>query len=44
MGQILLAAEATSRSDIPGVRVIGAVLGALLLVAAIRAMFGKGGR
>jgi hypothetical protein len=27
-------------SDIPGVVLVGAVLGALLLIAAIRAMFG----
>lgn len=44
MGQILLATERTNWSEVPGVRVVGAILGALLLVAAIRAMFGKGGR
>jgi hypothetical protein len=27
--------------DVPGVRVIGAILGILLIVAAIRAMFGR---
>lgn len=27
--------------DVPGVRVVGAVLGILLVVAAIRRMFGK---
>jgi hypothetical protein len=27
--------------DVPGVRVVGAILGILLIVAAIRAMFGK---
>jgi hypothetical protein len=32
----------TSWYDIPAVRVVGAILGALLLVAAIRSMFGKG--
>jgi hypothetical protein len=31
-------------TDIPGVRLLGIVLGALLLIAAIRAMFGGGGR
>jgi hypothetical protein len=29
---------------VPGVRVIGAVLGILLIVAAIRAMFGRRGK
>lgn len=42
MRQIVLAVEDTSWYDIPGVRVVGAVLGALLLLAAIRSMFGKG--
>ncbi len=43
MDQIRLAATAdTSWYDIPGVRIIGAIAGALLLVAAIRSMFGKG--
>ncbi|GLH96968.1 hypothetical protein Pa4123_22420 [Phytohabitans aurantiacus] len=32
----------TSWYDIPAVRVVGAILGTLLLVAAIRSMFGKG--
>jgi hypothetical protein len=36
-----LAADPVSWHDIPGVRLIGAVLGTLLLIAAIRAMFGK---
>ncbi|MFC7545292.1 hypothetical protein [Plantactinospora sp. GCM10030261] len=36
-----LAAD-TSWYDIPGVRVVGAIAGALFLVAAIRSMFGKG--
>ena len=36
------AAEDRSWFDIPAVRVVGAILGALLLVAAIRSMFGKG--
>jgi hypothetical protein len=36
------AAEDRSWFDIPAVRVVGAVLGALLLLAAIRSMFGKG--
>jgi len=40
----ILGAEETSWSDIPGVRVLGAVLGTLLLIAALRAMFGRGGR
>jgi hypothetical protein len=30
--------------DVPGVRVVGAVLGVLLLLAAIRGMFGRRGR
>jgi len=30
--------------DIPGVRIVGVVLGLLLVIAAIRAMFGRGGR
>jgi hypothetical protein len=38
----LVAAAETSWYDIPGVRLVGAVLGTLLLVAAIRSMFGKG--
>jgi hypothetical protein len=36
----LLAAE-RDWTEIPGVRILGAVLGTLLLVAAIRAMFGR---
>jgi hypothetical protein len=27
--------------DVPGVRIVGAILGILLIYAAIRAMFGK---
>lgn len=38
----VLAAEETPWSEIPGVQLIGAILGILLLVAAIRALFGKG--
>ncbi|RZT77599.1 hypothetical protein EV382_0748 [Micromonospora violae] len=34
-------ADATSAADIPGVRLLGLVVGALLLLAAIRAMFGR---
>ncbi|MDG4766590.1 hypothetical protein O7632_21185 [Solwaraspora sp. WMMD406] len=34
-------AQETSWQDIPGVQVVGAVLGILLLLAALRAMFGK---
>jgi hypothetical protein len=30
-------------TDIPGVKLLGVVIGGLLVVAAIRAMFGKGG-
>nr|MDT0656569.1 hypothetical protein [Micromonospora sp. DSM 115978] len=44
MPSLLRAAEDTAWQDIPGVRIVGAVLGALLLLAAIRSMFGKGGR
>ncbi|MFY1693538.1 hypothetical protein [Plantactinospora sp. WMMB782] len=36
----LLAAEETSWFDIPGVQIVGAILGTVLLVAALRAMFG----
>lgn len=36
-----LAAETVDWHDIPGVRLVGAVLGILLLVAAIRSMFGR---
>ncbi|WP_256370635.1 hypothetical protein [Micromonospora sp. KC723] len=32
-------ADATSPADIPGIRLLGVVVGGLLLVAAIRAMF-----
>lgn len=34
-----LLAEATSPAGIPGVRLLGVVVGGLLLLAAIRAMF-----
>ncbi|SCF23353.1 hypothetical protein GA0070216_10788 [Micromonospora matsumotoense] len=34
-------ADATSPADIPGVRLLGLVVGGLLLLAAIRAMFGR---
>ncbi|WP_263404928.1 hypothetical protein [Salinispora fenicalii] len=34
-----LLAEATSPADIPGVRLLGVVVGGLLLLAAIREMF-----
>jgi hypothetical protein len=44
MRPTVLAAEATSWSDLPAVRLLGAVLGTLLLIAAIRSLFGKGGR
>lgn len=37
----MLAADAQSSDDIPGVVLVGAVLGVLLLWAAIRAVFGK---
>lgn len=36
---VTFAAEQTSWHDIPGVQVVGAVLGILLLIAALRAMF-----
>ncbi|GAB3983195.1 hypothetical protein V1634_24985 [Plantactinospora veratri] len=39
--QQLLAAEETSWFDIPGVRLVGAILGTVLLVAALRSMFGR---
>jgi hypothetical protein len=32
---------ATAATDVPGVKLLGVVLGGLLLIAAIRAMFGK---
>jgi hypothetical protein len=35
-----LAADPVSWYDVPGVRILGAVLGTLLLVAAVRSMFG----
>jgi len=30
--------------DIPGVRLVGVLLGTMLLIAALRSMFGRGGR
>ncbi|MFY1632636.1 hypothetical protein ACN27F_04985 [Solwaraspora sp. WMMB335] len=39
---VLPVAAETSWHDIPGVQLIGGVLGVLLLIAALRAMFGKG--
>ncbi|MGI5215370.1 hypothetical protein [Plantactinospora sp. CA-290183] len=36
----ILAADQGDWSEIPGVRLLGAVLGAALLIAALRAMFG----
>ncbi|WP_422774382.1 hypothetical protein ACN28C_16850 [Plantactinospora sp. WMMC1484] len=36
----LFAADETSWFDIPGVRIVGAVLGTVLLLAALRSMFG----
>lgn len=42
MRSLLLAAEDVSWHDIPGVRILGAVIGALLLIAALRSMFGRG--
>lgn len=44
MDALRYAAEETSWHDIPGVQILGAVIGTLLLVAAVRSMFGKGGR
>ncbi|MDG4830231.1 hypothetical protein O7627_13075 [Solwaraspora sp. WMMD1047] len=44
MQSLLRAAEDTPWQEIPGVRIVGAVLGTLLLLAAIRSLFGKGGR
>jgi hypothetical protein len=34
---------ASAATDIPGVKLLGVVIGGLLLIAAIRAMFGKRG-
>lgn len=39
----LLAAEDVPWTEIPGVRILGAILGAALLIAAIRTMFGGKG-
>lgn len=38
---LLPLADATSPADVPGVRLLGVVVGGLLLLAAIRAMFGR---
>lgn len=40
MGTLVRAAEETSWHDIPGVRILGAVIGVLLIFAALRSMFG----
>ncbi|MFC8845445.1 MULTISPECIES: hypothetical protein [unclassified Micromonospora] len=34
-------ADATGVADVPGVRLLGLIVGGLLLLAAIRAMFGR---
>jgi hypothetical protein len=39
--QVLVTAAERSWHDISGVRILGAVLGVLLLAAAIRSMFGR---
>ncbi|MEH1016086.1 hypothetical protein V6U90_23615 [Micromonospora sp. CPCC 206060] len=44
MPELPLAAEEISWYDVPGVRLLGMVVGGLLLLAAIRSMFGRGGR
>ena len=44
MHPLTLAVADRPWSEIPGVRLVGAVLGTLLLLAAIRAMFGRRGR
>jgi hypothetical protein len=41
MTLILLAAPDQNWTEIPAVRLLGAVLGTLLIIAAIRAMFGR---
>jgi hypothetical protein len=41
MPTLPFAAAEPSWTDIPGVRLIGAIAGTLLLVAAIRSMFGR---
>lgn len=40
----LLAAEPVNWYDVAAVRLLGVALGALLLLIAIRSMFGRGGR
>lgn len=40
MDALIRTAEPVSWTDIPAVRLLGAVLGIVLLLAAIRAMFG----
>jgi hypothetical protein len=37
-------AAARDWQDVPGVRVVGAILGILLIAAAIRSMFGRRGK
>jgi hypothetical protein len=41
---VTLAAEEVPWTEIPAVRLLGAILGTILLIAAIKAMFGKGRR
>jgi len=43
MNGIPLSGDVVPWSDIPAVRIVGLVIGAVLLFAAIRAMFGGGG-
>lgn len=44
MEHLSLMAEKINWSDVPGVQLVGMIAGAVLLIAAIRSMFGKGGR
>jgi hypothetical protein len=41
---LIVAAEPVNWSDVAAVRLLGAVGGALLLILAIRSLFGRGGR
>lgn len=41
---MLIAAEPVNWHDVAAVRLLGLALGTLLLILAIRAMFGRGGR
>lgn len=41
MAAFVRTAEETSWHDIPGVRILGAVIGTLLIIAALRSMFGR---